>query len=999
MPDHQELTFQSLVLRLHRFWADYGCVIWHPYHTEVGAGTMNPATVLRVLGPEPWRVAYVEPSIRPDDARYGENPNRMQLFYQYQVVLKPDPGDPQEAYLRSLVDLGVDPERHDLRFVEDNWESPALGAWGLGWEVWLDGQEITQYTYFQQAGGIPLDPPSVEITYGLERILMTLQGVDHFSKVRWNRDYTYGDLNLLAEKEFSRYYFELADVERLWALFEEYEAEALRCLADGLIIPAHDYVLKCSHAFNILDSRGAIGVTERAGMFGRMRELARRVSEAYLDQRRELGFPWSIERVDRSPIEMDAGPTGTGPGDAAPLLVEIGTEELPAGDLTAAVEQLQRRVPGMLADLRLDHEGVRVMGTPRRLVVFAQSLAFHQTETVDEIKGPPAGRAYDREGNPTRAAIGFAESKGVPVDELQVRRIGEGEYVVAEVRAPGLPAAEVLSNALPDLMMELNFEKAMRWNWSEVAFSRPIRWLLAMHGGRRVPFEFAGLQSGRTSRSLRFHQPESMEFESASDYFQALEEQGIILDIDERRERIWEQITALAQEAGGEIPEDADLLREVTNLVEKPAALRGSFDEEYLDLPPQVLIAVMKKHQRYFPVAAEDGLLPYFVAVRNGGYEHIDEVRRGNEAVIRARFADAAYFIQQDLARPLSEYVPRLSTLTFQTELGSMLDKMERLQRLVPRLAPALGLSSEERKVASAAARLCRADLVTHMVVEMTSLQGEMGRYYARQSGETPEVAQAIFESYLPRQGGDQLPQSRAGLAVAVADRLDTLVGLFAVGLQPSGAKDPFALRRTAIGLVQILVEAGQRFDLRDGLSEAASGLPIEVPVGVLEGCLEFVAARQRALLLVEEHRYDAVGAVLAEQGNDPTGADQAVKELEVWIARPDWDRILQAYARCARITREVGELPSPDPDRIIEKETHRLYQALQRAQEAPRSPGSVQDLLTAFEPMIPAISSFFDEVLVMDEDPLLRQNRLALLRQVVSLADGVVDLSQLEGF
>jgi glycyl-tRNA synthetase len=351
------------------------------------------------------------------------------------------------------------------------------------------------------------------------------------------------------------------------------------------------------------------------------------------------------------------------------------------------------------------------------------------------------------------------------------------------------------------------------------------------------------------------------------------------------------------------------------------------------------------------------------------------------------------------LARPLSEYVPRLSKLTFQADLGSMLDKMERLQRLVPRLAPALRLSPQDLQLALAAARLCRADLVTHMVVEMTSLQGEMGRYYARQSGEPPEVAQAIFESYLPRHGGDHLPRSKPGLAVAVADRLDTLVGLFAVGLQPSGAKDPFALRRTSIGLVQILVEAGQRFDLRDGLKEAASGLPIEAPDDVLEGCLEFIVARQRALLLAEGHRYDAVDAVLTEQGNDPTGADQAVKQLEAWIERPDWDRILQAYARCARITRDVGELPPPDPDRFIEGETRRLHLALLEAQHAPRSLGSVYDLLSAFEPMIPAITSFFDEVLVMDDDPLLRQNRLALLRQVVALADDVVDLSQLEGF
>ena len=286
------LNFQSIMLTLEQFWAEKGCLIWQPYYSQVGAGTMNPATFLRVLGPEPWNVAYVEPSVRPDDGRYGDNPYRMQQHYQFQVILKPDPGNPQELYLQSLQALGIDPLEHDIRFVEDNWESPALGAWGLGWEVWLDGQEITQFTYFQMAGGFNLEPVSVEITYGLERIAMALQGCYDFRKIQWSPDYTYGDVNYQAEKEHSQYYFEIADIERVREMFRLYEEEANLALDRGLVLPAHDYILKCSHNFNILDTRGAVGVTERQALFGRMRDLSCRTAEAYIAQREALGFPW-----------------------------------------------------------------------------------------------------------------------------------------------------------------------------------------------------------------------------------------------------------------------------------------------------------------------------------------------------------------------------------------------------------------------------------------------------------------------------------------------------------------------------------------------------------------------------------------------------------------------------------------------------------------------------------------------------------------------------------
>ena len=1005
---NQPLDFQTIMMTLQRFWAEQGCLIWQPYYTQVGAGTYNPATYLRVLGPEPWNVGYVEPSIRPDDGRYGENPNRLQQHYQFQVILKPDPGNPQEIYLKSLEALGIDPRQHDIRFVEDNWESPALGAWGLGWEVWLDGQEITQFTYFQQAGGIQLDPVSVEITYGLERIAMALQNVRNFRDLRWSVDRTYGDVNLQGEVEHSKYYFEIADVAHQRQLYDIYRAEALNALEKGLVLPAHDYVLKCSHTFNILDTRGAIGVTERQAFFAKMRDLSRSVAEAYLAQRQEMDFPWGEEnslaqaqKAENASQEKAAVslPALTTPGD---FLFEIGTEELPASDLESALGQLAERVPAWLDELRLAHGAVKIMGTPRRLVVWIPDLAPLQPDRETVVKGPPANRAFDAQGQPTRAAEGFARGKGLAVADLQVREIDGGQYVVAVIQETGRPSDQVLAEALPGWIAALKFDKVMRWNASNAAFSRPIRWLLALLGGQVVPFEYAGLSSGNRTRGLRFLQPEEVEVNDAQAYFDFLKSQGILLDPAERRLAIAEQSRRLTAEIGAVDPADDGLLDEVTQLVEAPTALIGKFEESHLRLPPEVLTSVMKKHQRYFPTYGPNGkLLPYFIVVRNGDDRYLDVVADGNAQVVRARFADAAFFVEEDRRHKLEELLPRLGTLTFQFKLGSMLDKTKRIETLVEKLIPLVKLDEVDAQVARRAAHLCKADLVSHMVIEMTSLQGVMGRYYALASGETEEVANAIYEHYLPRSAEDALPGSKAGQVIGLADRLDTLAGLFAAGLAPSGTKDPFAQRRAAITLVQSLGKLNIDFDLVQGLALAAEGLPVTAASEVLTACAEFITGRMRATLLEmpEGYRYDVVEAVLATQAANPAGAFRAVQTLSKWVARSDWSTILAAYARCVRITRDLPEQFAIRPEAITDPADRAFFEALQAAQGCARRPDSLDDFFTAFIPLIPAINQFFEAVLVMAEDPQTRANRLGMLQQVAALPQLAADLSKLEGF
>ncbi len=993
------LDFQTIMFALQNYWARQGCLIWQPYYSQVGAGTMNPATFLRVLGPEPWKVAYVEPSVRPDDGRYGINPNRLQMHYQFQVILKPDPGNPQELYLDSLRAIGIDPHQHDIRFVEDNWESPALSAWGLGWEVWLDGQEITQFTYFQQSGGVVLDVPAVEITYGLERIAMALQRARHFKDIRWNAERTCGDVNQVAEREHSTYYFEVADVPRLREMFNLFDSEANLALERNLVLPAYDYIIKCSHTFNVLDARGAIGFTERQALFGKMRDLSRRVAEAYLAQRTEMGFPW-LNTIECS-AETTQAALPEVRTETADLLLEIGTEELPTSDLEAALAQLKAGAEALLADARLEHGEVRIQGTPRRLVLLVKDLQTQQADRVLEVKGPPAARAFDADGKPTKAAEGFARSRGLDVSQLRVSETEGGSYVVAEVSEKGQSAAALLARALPELCESIRFTKGMRWNQTGKVFSRPVRWLVALLDGEVIPFEFAGLRSGRQTRGLRFAQEPSWSLGGLQDYLAYMDAQGIVLDPEKRKALVWEQARKLAAQAGGKLADDPDLLEEVTNLVERPTAMLGTFEQRYLEsLPAEVLIGVMRKHQRYFPVLDQNGnLTQYFIIVRNGDERFEDVVVDGNLQVIHARFADAEFFIREDKEKPLADFVPKLAMLTFQKDLGSMLEKTSRVQALTTSILNKLGVPADERQTVDRTAELCKADLASAMVIEMTELQGVMGKFYARLSGEPEAVAQGIFEHYLPRNAEDRLPEGKAGMLVGIADRLDSLAGLFAVGLAPTGSKDPFALRRTALGLTQLLTGKDLDFDLEWGLRLAGEALPVPFDPQVLKTTLDFVGGRLRGLLLERGYRYDVVDAVLKTQAANPAKAERFARSLGAWTAREDWTSILPAYSRCARITRDIKEIYRVDESALVESEERGLLASVLAAQTKLENSADLDAALEAVRQMVPEINAFFDKVLVMADDENLRKSRLGLLQAIVALVQPLADLSALEGF
>ncbi|MBL8900087.1 MAG: glycine--tRNA ligase subunit beta [Planctomycetes bacterium] len=1004
------LSFQDIIQTLQRYWAERGCLLWYPYHETVGAGTANPATTLRVLGPEPWKVAYLEPSFRPDDGRYGDNPNRLQMHHQFQVILKPIPENAQELYLGSLVALGIRLESNDVRFVEDNWESPALGAWGLGWEVWLNGMEVSQYTYFQQAGGRPLDPTALELTYGLERIAMALNGVESVWDLPVAEGLTYREVYHRAEVEHCVYNFEVADVDRLRELFKIAEGEADACLQRGLVVPAHDQVLRCSHAFNQLDSRGAIGVTERAQFFARMRNLSRRVADAYRTQREEAGLP--LLKNLPAPRTVSLPPLPQIAAERADLLLEIGVEELPADDVDAALAALGASVEKLLEESRLGHRGVRVLGTPRRLAVIASELATRQADHLEELKGPPVKVAKDASGALTKAGAGFEAKSGVPFAQWFTKEEKQGQlYYFANAVRPGRSTAEVLAEALPKLVDALPFKKSMRWLCTAVDgerasfdFSRPLRWVVCLLGEQVLPLEIAGVVSERETRGLRDRGTPRLAIARPSAYESVLREAGIEPDPAVREREIRAQAAELARGAGGVVrPEHLEaLVGEVRQMVERPVAFLGRFEERFLTVPDAVLVTVMKSHQRYFPVTGPDGKLrPCFIGVRNAAAGSMEQVVKGNEAVLRARFADASFFFENDCKQRLEEWRSRLSTLAVHEKLGSYADKVQRLEQLCGALANDLGVlqGGEERVKLVRAAQLAKADMVTRVVTEFSYLAGTMGAVYAARQGEAREVVEAIEDQYKPLPGSDVGPRSTYGLVLGLADRLDKLIGFFALGIRPTGAADPFALRRDALGILLALESRGARLSLRAALRAAAQLLPVPCAEAAIEEAAQFVEKRLEVLARERSLRPDVVDAAIAASGDDPVRCLETMRTLAERVASEHWSPLLTSYARCKRIARKESAAPALAKSALREPAELALAAAYEAARAKLGATPAFADVLDALDGLTAPIDAFFTAVMVMADDPALRAARLGLVACIAALPDGHADLSRLEGF
>ena len=661
------------------------------------------------------------------------------------------------------------------------------------------------------------------------------------------------------------------------------------------------------------------------------------------------------------------------------LLFEIGTEEIPAHVMPHLLEDLAQLAETMLKEHRLSYEKVRTLGTPRRAALIVTGLAERQEDINTETRGPSVAIAFDADGNPTKAGAGFARGQGVDPSAL-IQRDG---YVYASVHESGAATVELLTSLLPDLVRAIPLPNSMRWGDLDFRFIRPIRWFVALYGTEIVPFTLAGVTSGNHSRGHRTLAPADFVITSAADYEAACGKAYIIVDPERRRAMICEQIAETAKACGGTAEITPDLLEEVLYLVEYPTALSGSFEEKYLALPAEAVITPMRDHQRYFPVKAADGsLLPAFITVRNGGKAHLDVVAHGNERVLRARLADAQFFFDEDRRKSLAEHREKLKTVVFQRGLGSMYEKTERLMALTTAIVEEMAAGdADDAALADArrAAELSKADLVTGMVTEFTELQGIMGREYALLDGESPAVARAIDEQYMPRFAGDELPQTPLGFALSAADKIDNIVGTFSQGRIPTGSQDPFGLRRQALGLVLMLIEQESTMLLSDLVDEACDLYDLEEFRDKMQVYVaDFIRLRLKNVLSERGVRYDVQEAVLGDVDLVADVPERAAY-VERLLASEGGEALVQSFVRVGNIARSVTG-GTVDPALFKAEEEGALLSAYQAAADA-RAEG--EDTLSAEQALGRAIDTFFDAVMVMDKDARVKENRLSLLKMI----------------
>lgn len=716
------------------------------------------------------------------------------------------------------------------------------------------------------------------------------------------------------------------------------------------------------------------------------------------------------------------------------LLFEIGTEEIPAKFMPGILAQLKEMAEKKMAELRIPFEAVKVYGTPRRMTFIASGVAEAQADSTVEAKGPSVKIAFVN-GSPSKAALGFARGQGVDVKDLVVR----DEYVYAVKHLAGAEVKALLPELLLDILHSLNFPKNMRWADHEFKFVRPIRWLVALFGDEVIPVEITGVKSGKFSRGHRFLRPSAVnsakehesfidaakaafdtaankvkntvasavigttgavEIPNADAYEKTLYDNFVMVDQDARRELIRQQVTDLGIAEGGHVEIDEDLLEEVNYLVEWPTALCGKFEDKFLTLPKECIITPMRDHQRYFPVMAEDGsLLNKFITVRNGGSDHLEVVAHGNERVLRARLSDAEFFFNEDRKQKLVDRLEKLKTVSFQEGLGNMNDKSNRLVQAANMLAMAINAKVEKEKL-ERAALLCKCDLVTGMVVEFTELQGIMGREYAKLDGEAPEVALGIFEHYLPRFAGDELPQTDIGRIVGIADKLDNICATFSRGLAPTGSQDPYALRRQALGIINILIDADYHISLYKVVAGMLYLLQIapEQTAKLVPQIVEFMKQRLRNMLIDQGIRYDVVDAVLAEKRNDDF-ADLHARAIALnkFVASEQAPALIQAATRVANLCKKIEAETAINPQLFETEAETALHQAAIAASKEVLAATVKYDYALVLEQaalLVEPINKFFDDVMVMVDDEKVKNNRLALLAAVMDVTHAVGDLN-----
>lgn len=994
--------FQNIIEQLTAYWSSVGCASHFGYDLEMGAGTFNPITFFKSLGPEPYKAAYLEPSRRPTDGRYGDNPSRMQHFLQFQVILKPAPKDIKNLYLESLKTIGIDMTKHDIRFVHDDWKSPTLGAWGLGWEVWIDGMEVSQFTYFQNFGGVDLEVIPGEITYGLERLAMYLQNIDNVYDLKWNKDLTYGDIFHQNEVQWSTYNFDESNPELWHSHFNDFEKEALSLIEKDLPIPAYDFVMKASHAFNMLDARGIISVSERTNYINRVRNLACQIANLYLTHRQKLSYPL-LKETKSKPKKFEFAPSSFDPSQKEDFLLEIGVEELPQTFIPIGIRNLKKDLEAFLKKEELSYSSISTYGSPRRLVAYIHDLAFGKKGTILDKKGPPTSKAFDAQGRPTSLGKGFLDSLEKPAytlkeihentdSSLRIETVKGQAYLFVKKEIKPISTSEIFYHKLGKVILNLDFPKKMIWKDPKIAFARPIHSLIALHGKNVIPFSIGDILSNRHTFGHPSLCPEKISVKSSSHYFDDLERHSVVVDQNKRKDEILKQIAKIEKKERVRAEHVKTVMSEVLYLCESPHLILGSFDPKFLELPKELLQLVLITHQRHFPLVDERGkALPQFLICLDT--KPNPTIKKGHEKAVSPRLEDGLFLYHQDLKLGLKHFAKKLNDITFYQKLGSLRDKSDRLLNHAKAIQEHLQLSLKEKDLQTAS-KFLKADLASHVVFEFPELQGIMGRAYAEAESLPLEVGEAIYEHWLPRYEEDELPQSTLGTLLSLSDKIDNLLSCFLTDRIPTSSSDPYALRRQTLGIIRILIENKCHLPLKRVFKQALGHFKIQATHDILDSLEQFIISRVKTVLTQYHLRPDEIQAILTLDHLDIYDLYLRAQSLHEFKEHELFTPLLEVYKR-AKGQLHVEILKPANPAFFETEEEKNLYQHFLEVEKSFHQCIEEKLYLESFHLLATLqkpLSALFDHVKILVQDEQVRVNRLSMLNQIVSLFKKLFD-------
>ncbi len=955
------LSFVELVDTLNHFWSQKGVAIGQPYGMKVGAGTSNPLTALRVLGPEPFNVAYIEPSRRPADGRYGENPNRLQHYFQYQVILKPAPRFNTYLYIDMLKAIGIDSSRHDIRFVEDNWESPSLGAWGLGWEVWVDGMEVSQYTYFQQVAGIDLKLPALEITLGLERLAMYLQNVNHYQDIIWDSNLTYKDLYTKHEYWQSKFNYETSKPKLLQTLYQTYLETSQDQLKQLNYWAAYDNLLELSHVFNLIDARGLVSAADRVAKFKQMAKLANQVAKLYLKERRQLNYP--LKKI--KPIVYDLPviklkQAKSLDGEKGLYILEMGFEEIPADFLNNFVKQFNSDWLNLF--LRQHYAGgfdkAEFLVTAQRLVVKLTG-AKKQINLKQIIKGPPEKLAFDQDHKPTAILNKFMQKHEVDLDQITVK---DGFVSLTQVKSISLK--EVIQNLIDEILTFETDVKYMRWNDSDDRFIRPIRWLVSFLDDQLIPVTAFDLVPDKFSLTPRYQEPAKVRINSSHDYFAFVQRYNLINDPEKRRRIITAALPAKARI-------NQKILAENVFLVESPKVIIHKLPEKYEKLPDQLVFNILEKHQHYL-VFYQGESIHYAVVVNHQESKQARQIAKLNTKVVHARLDDGLFYLEKDLQRPLEKYRPDLARIVYHPQIGSYLDKVNRLKKLAKLVWVHPG-----QDVAEALA-LIKNDKATLSGKEFPEMEGVVGAHIAKIQAKPLSVVNILLDYTKPN------PPTANSRLLAIIDLVDDIAALSSLAGLPKGNKDPYHIRNRVKRLIKIATQEDIDLDL------------------ILAKSLKLANNHKVSLKELTAYINKRFNAFLTKQTNLPHYLIQPITSsgglnlyrkinLALQLAQLKDQKINQIYDAAKRmhniiIKSKLTNLKSKtvDPGLLTTQSEKALYtffnDSFLNAQIDADLLGQLADKLEAF----------FQDTFVLSDDLGIRTNRLILLTKIKQDLDKV---------